>query len=55
MTQKTITHPSYSRIEKAAKAKGQTITETPVSFYFRIFENKQCTELNIFYKPNQKR
>jgi len=48
MTQRT--YSSYSKLEKAAKEKGKKVEETPVSFYFRIFENKQCTELHIFYK-----
>lgn len=54
MTQKTKTHNSYASIEKAAKAKGVKIEETQVSFYFRIFEGKQCIQCDIFYKPNTK-
>lgn len=49
--QKTKTYTSYAKLEKVAKEKGQKIEETRVSFYFRIFENKQCTECHIFYKP----
>lgn len=49
MKQKTYSH--FWQPQKVATEKNQEILETPVSFYFRIFENKQCTELHIFYKP----
>lgn len=49
MKQKTYSH--FWQLKKVAAEKNQEILETPISFYFRIFENKQCTELHIFYKP----
>lgn len=49
MKQKTYNH--FFQLQKVATEKNQKILETPVSFYFRIFEDKQCTELHIFYKP----
>mgnify|MGYP001557633117 CR=1 FL=1 len=49
MIQKTYKH--FFQLQKVATEKNQEILETPVSFYFRIFENKQCTELHLFYKP----
>jgi hypothetical protein len=48
MKQKTYSH--FWQLQKVATQKEQDIIETPISFYFRIFENKQCTELHIFYK-----
>lgn len=49
MIQKTYNH--FFQLQKVATEKNQEILETPVSFYFRIFVDKQCTELHIFYKP----
>jgi hypothetical protein len=50
MTQKQNTYSHYWQILKAAEKLKQEILETPISFYFRIFENKQCKELHIHYK-----
>lgn len=37
-------------IRKEAAQQRKELFETPVSYSFRIFENKQTTWLHIFYK-----
>ncbi len=48
---KTYTHKTYKALEEASIRLAHVIVETNRAFYFRVFENRKCTEMHVFYKP----
>lgn len=54
MAQKIVTQRSLHNLKEAAKKYNTEILETTVAYYFRVFENKNCTHLHIIYKKDLK-
>ena len=47
---KIINYKTKQELSDAAKLRNEELYETDISFSFRLFEYKQCTELHIYYK-----
>jgi hypothetical protein len=47
---KTVTHRSKQALENCAKQDKKDIFESPISWSYRIFENKQTKEFHQFFK-----
>lgn len=45
-----IHYQELDKLRKSAIRLGKEVLETDVSYSFRLFDNKQTTELHILYK-----